>query len=220
MGEGMKILVIDRDTSWVGAARTTIEAGGHVVEHMEDLPTVDHPARAYVEVILLDWQGVRNAAWWIRKLNSITSTVEVIALIQQCQPRSMLEALDAGISDCLVKPVRPAEVLARLELIGWRRGLAARSVFQLGDVHTELSEHRATRAGATVALTAAEWKLVTVVLSRRGRFVTRAQLESVLAGDPEHQSSNRLEVHISNLRRKLGSDFIETQRGVGYRVQS
>jgi two-component system, OmpR family, response regulator len=214
----MKVLVIDSDTAWLGEARATVEDGGHVIEQRAALPSVEYPVQAYIEAVLISWQNVDNAAWWVQRLRHSAPGVQVLALIEHCQRQSMREAFEAGVIDCLVKPVRPLEVLARLELLAWRQAHSGQTVFRLGDVHIDLEGRRASRAGLPVALTAAEWRLVTIVLSRRGRLVPRAVMESALSIDGADQASNRLEVHISNLRRKLGPRFIETERRMGYRV--
>jgi two-component system OmpR family response regulator len=215
----MKVLVIDRDARWLDDARATVEGGGHVIEQRAELPSVEYPVQTYIEAVLIDWQSVVNATWWIERLRTLAPGIQVLALIEDCHRNAMREAFEAGVIDCLVKPVRPGEALARLELLGWKQAHSGQSVFRLGDVHIDLDGHFASRAGVPVALTAAEWKLVAIVLARRGRVVTRVELESALSGDGIDQSSNRLEVHISNLRRKLGPQFIETERRMGYRVR-
>jgi two-component system OmpR family response regulator len=213
----MKVLVIDKDTDWLCEVRVAVEAGGHVIEQLADLPPVEYAVQAYIEAVMISWQNVLNAGWWVQQLRHRAPGIHALALIENCQQNSMRDAFEAGVIDCIVKPVRPREALARLELLGWRQACNGQTVFRLGDVHVDLDGHRASRAGLPVALTAAEWKLLATVLSRRGRLVTRVELEAALSGGGIDQASNRLEVHISNLRRKLGPGFIETERRMGYR---
>ena len=75
-------------------------------------------------------------------------------------------------------------------------------------------------AGRRVELTAREWAVLEALVLRAGRIVPKADLERLVLGFDSEVASNALEVHVSALRRKLGRDFIETARGLGYRVEA
>ena len=130
-----------------------------------------------------------------------------------------LRGLDLGADDYLVKPFALAELLSRLRAL-------ARRTYGFDDDETitlrGLALHEATRRvsieGRSVELARCEFDLLALLLKRVGRVVTRSILqEQVLPGGPDNDS-NVLEVHISNLRRKIGPGFIRTVRGVGYAV--
>lgn len=87
-----------------------------------------------------------------------------------------------------------------------------------GGISIDLPGRAVWRDDLPVELTAREWSLLEALASRAGRVVTRSELESLSQGFDGDASSNVLEVHVSNLRRKLGRDLIETIRGLGYRV--
>ncbi len=126
-----------------------------------------------------------------------------------------LRGLDGGADDYLVKPFELAELLSRV------RALARRSYGYDGDAVAirGLSLHAPTRRvavrGAPVELTASEYELLKMLIMRAGRVVTRRTLEEQAL--PGSQSgSNTLDVHMANLRRKIGDGYVRTVRGVGY----
>jgi two-component system OmpR family response regulator len=88
-----------------------------------------------------------------------------------------------------------------------------------GDIELEWATRAVWLADEAVLLTAREWALLEALARRAGRWVAKADLDHLVLGvDGALANSNSLEVHIANLRRKLGRDSIETQRGMGYRV--
>ena len=94
---------------------------------------------------------------------------------------------------------------------------AKRTGSAAGTVHLDPVRRRATRGGEKVALTAREYLILAMLMAEPGRLVTRAELEKHLFGAEEEAGSNSVEVHIHNLRRKLGDGLISTVRGRGYR---
>ncbi|MBT6026784.1 MAG: DNA-binding response regulator, partial [Porticoccaceae bacterium] len=88
----------------------------------------------------------------------------------------------------------------------------------VGDVVLDTTTNMVSMSGQNVELSRREYSLLRSLMENVGRVQTRSILENRLYGWGEEVSSNALEVHIHNLRKKLGSDFIKTVRGVGYRV--
>ncbi len=74
------------------------------------------------------------------------------------------------------------------------------------------------RQGTKVDLTRSEWSLLDALLTRAGRVVSKADLDALVTGFEGHSTSNTLEVHVFNLRRKLGREIVQTVRGLGYRI--
>jgi Response regulators consisting of a CheY-like receiver domain and a winged-helix DNA-binding domain len=131
-----------------------------------------------------------------------------------------LHGLDSGADDYLVKPFALAELVSRV------RAMARRSYGQGdGTLHLRgLSLHEPTRrvsvAGQNVELSRCEFDLLALLLRRMDRVVTRSGIEEEVIPGGSANGSNALEVHVSNLRRKIGPGFIRTVRGIGYVIDS
>lgn len=126
--------------------------------------------------------------------------------------------LDGGADDYLVKPFDLQELLARLRVIIRRAAGQSRAAIAIGDVSIDTSSRIVSRSGEPVALTAREYSLVELLALHRGKLVTRSMIYDHLYDENEDTLSNLIEVHVSNVRKKLGKDFIATRRGQGYIV--
>ena len=129
-----------------------------------------------------------------------------------------IRGLDLGADDYLVKPFAMPELFARLRVIERRLGTAATHLIKLQQVELDTSAHLVRVEGDAVGLSRREYMLLKELMESAGRIKTREQLEASLYAWGEEVASNALEVHISNLRKKLPKDFIKTLRGVGYSV--
>lgn len=131
-----------------------------------------------------------------------------------------IRGLDLGADDYLVKPFALPELFARLRVIERRLGTAASHLISVGPVVLDSSAHQVSVSGEPLTLSRREYVLLKLLLESAGRIKTREQIEASLYAWGEEVASNALEVHISNLRKKLPKDFIKTVRGVGYSVSA
>lgn len=131
-----------------------------------------------------------------------------------------IRGLDLGADDYLVKPFAMPELFARLRVIERRLGTASSHLIQIQNVTLDSRAHQVLVDGEALALARREYMLLKVLLESAGRIKTREQIEASLYAWGEEVASNALEVHISNLRKKLPKDFIKTVRGVGYSVSA
>lgn len=132
-----------------------------------------------------------------------------------------IHLLDIGADDYLVKPYDLAELSARVKTIVRRSRIvtsAADGKQSFGPLTLIPANNSVEWHGATVLLTAKEFRVLEVLLQRQNRIVTRQQLEAEVYGWNESVGSNAIEVHIHHLRRKISGDLIQTVRGVGYQV--
>lgn len=128
-----------------------------------------------------------------------------------------ISGLDLGGDDFLTKPFELDELLARLRALRRRHGSSRQIVH--GELRVDPEDHQAYLAGDPLSLSQREFALLRVLIAHPGQIRTRAQLESAVFGDHHEVSSNAIEVHIHNLRRKLGHDRVQTVRGLGYRLR-
>ena len=129
-----------------------------------------------------------------------------------------VKGLDTGADDYLVKPFERLELLARLRALVRRAAGQATAVLKVGDVTINTASRTVTQQGKSVNLTPLEYTLVEFLALHRGRIVTRTMLYDHLFDENEDSLSNLLDVHVSNLRKKLGADFVVTRRGQGYLI--
>ena len=132
--------------------------------------------------------------------------------------RDRVRGLDTGADDYLVKPFDLDELLARLRALIRRSAGHATNGLQIGEVLIDTAARTVSRAGKHVELTAREYALVEFLALHRGEVVTRTTLYEHLFDEDDSTLSNLLDVHVSNVRKKLGHDFIATRRGHGYQV--
>lgn len=126
--------------------------------------------------------------------------------------------LNSGADDYLTKPFEIPELIARLRVMHRRRSGQSSQRLVWNDVTLDINGNTVFRQDEPVALSAKEYTLLTTLMENQGRLLSREQLESKIMAWGEELASNAVEVHIHNLRKKLGKDFIKTVRGIGYGI--
>jgi two-component system OmpR family response regulator len=144
----------------------------------------------------------------------------VIVLTARGSWHEKVQGIDSGADDYVAKPFRMEELLARL------RGLIRRASGQVtlalrsGAVSLDPRLSKVTLDGVPVRLTSHEFRVLSYLMHHRGRIVSQSELTEHIYAQAFDRDSNTVEVFIARLRRKLGSSFIETVRGLGYRVEA
>jgi two-component system OmpR family response regulator len=144
----------------------------------------------------------------------------VLVLTARGSWHEKVQGIDGGADDYVAKPFQMEELLARL------RGLIRRATGQVqpelrcGSVALNAKLARVTRDGAPVKLTSHEFRVLSYLMHHRGRVVSQSELTEHIYSQGFDRDSNTVEVFIARLRRKLGGSFIETVRGLGYRVEA
>ncbi|MFN3859976.1 MAG: response regulator transcription factor [Roseateles sp.] len=218
----MRLLLLEDDPVLGEGLRDFLAAEGHVVDWCRNLATARATLRGEpFDAWLLDWQLPDGSGrQWLGELRAAGRQTPALLLTARDQLADRIDGLDAGADDYLVKPFAPEELAARLRRL-LRRQQGGTQGLALGPgVQADLAGRRAWVDGRPVELTAREWAVLEVLGLRAGRWVSKDLLERLIHGfSGEAASSNALEVHVANLRRKLGRDSIESRRGMGYRVQ-
>ncbi|MHA4870923.1 response regulator transcription factor [Duganella sp. PWIR1] len=131
---------------------------------------------------------------------------------------SRVEGLDSGADDYLVKPFEVDELLARVRAL-LRRGKApTQALVRHRGLQVDMACHVASLNGEPLHLPAREFAVLRALLDVPGRVISKAQLEDKVYGWGEEIESNAIDVYIHHLRKKLGNDFIQNVRGVGYKL--
>jgi len=215
----MRLLLLEDDTILGEGLRDFLRSEGHVVDWFASLREADAVIGEPYDVLLVDWQLPDGSGLdWLSGRRRHGDTTPALMLTARDRVADRVQGLDAGADDYLVKPFHPEELAARLRVVQRRGGSAAAPVLRLGAAELDLVARSARVDGRPVDLTAREWALAEALARRPGRIVSKADLDRLVLGAEAEVQSNALEVHVSNLRRKLGRDAIETVRGLGYRV--
>ncbi|MEK7951993.1 response regulator transcription factor [Luteolibacter soli] len=130
-----------------------------------------------------------------------------------------IRGLDAGADDYLTKPFDFEELLARLRALIRRSSGLGTSSLEIDGVEIDTALRQVRSAGEIVSLTPREYGLVEYLALHRGSVVSRTELYEHLFDESDDTLSNLLDVHVSNVRKKLGAGFISTRRGHGYSIE-
>ena len=218
----MRILLIEDDTVLGAAIRDQILAYGHSVDWVTRLDAArDALAVANYDLILLDLMLPDGLGiGFLKTLRSRGDVSPVIIMTALDQVSDRIEGLNAGADDYLVKPFDLAELSARIGSVGRRYTGNPNPIISHGSLTVDLAARSIRRDGKAIQLTAREWALFEAFLSRPGQLLSKSQLEEKLYAFDTEIESNTIEVHVSRLRKKLGADVLETERGLGYRLSA
>lgn len=204
------------------AVRQGLADAGHSVDWVRDAPSAGAAlADAAYALLLLDLGlPAGDGMAILRQLRGAMSTLPVIIVTARDAVGARIAGLDAGADDYILKPFDLDELLARMRAVLRRHGNHATPELHCGDLVLDPRERTATIAGAPVVLSAREYALLDVLARHQDRFMTRRQLEDALYGWSDDIDSNVVEVYLHRLRRKIGADRINNQRGMGYRLRA
>ena len=174
---------------------------------------------AYGAVIIMCRYAEDNELSALKRWRKNGMVMPVLVISDPAEVCVRVAVLNAGADDWLASPAAPLEVIARIQAI-LRRGTASpASVLQAGSVAFDIGSQSVMLRGENVRLTKRETTILELLLRCYPRILTRRYLEDNLCTWEREISSNTMEVHISNLRRKLGHYIIETVHGTGYRLR-
>lgn len=217
----MRILLIEDDFSLGSSLQSWLQLDGYAVDWLRrgDQAASALATHAYQCVLLdrglpgLDGDAVLQA---LRAAKGAQARLPVILITARDALADRVQGLDLGADDYLVKPFDLEELSARVRA-ALRRGAAQHGPeLRHGAVALDPAAKRVRLDGEPLALTAREFAVLQALMRRPTHILSRAQLEEALYGWGEEVESNAIEVHIHNLRRKLGNRFIVTVRNQGY----
>lgn len=202
------------------AIREHATVDGHAVDWARSLAAArDHARVANYGLVLLDLQlPDGEGISYLQSMRRSADATPVIVLTARDQISNRIEGLNAGADDYLVKPFDLDELGARIRALLRRSAGRGEAVFMHRGVRIDPASREVTRNGEPVTLSPREFAVLEALMLRPGAILSRAQLEDRLYGWDESVESNAVEVYIHGLRRKLGHDFIQNVRGVGYFV--
>lgn len=218
----MLILLVEDDHSIAHALELALHKQGYSVNMVGTGKAAvlaietEPPDMAILDLGLPDMDGLEV----LRQVRARNVDLPILLLTARSGLDDKITGLDSGADDYLAKPFEMTELFARLRVMERRLSTARTAEIAIGDVTLDINHNRVTVGGEALELSRREFMLLKSLMENAGRVQTRNALENRLYSWGEEVASNALEVHVHHLRKKLGSDFIKTVRGVGYKVDS
>lgn len=214
----MRILLVEDDPSLGETLHAWLQLDGYAVDWLRRGDQAHAALQTHdYQCVLLDrgLPGMEGDAV-LSALRNRKSPVPVILITARDTLTDRVQGLDLGADDYLVKPFDMEELSARIRAALRREAHQAAPTLSHGAIELDPAAKRVTLNGQTVALTAREFAVLQALMQHSHRILSRSQLEDTLYGWGEEVESNAIEVHIYNLRKKLGNGVITTVRHHGY----
>jgi two-component system response regulator QseB len=218
----MRVLLVEDDELLGEGTRKGLAQDGYTVDWVKDGEHANQALQAEkFDLVVLDLglpkvPGIEV----LQALRDRGETTPVLILTARESIEDRVKGLDSGADDYLTKPFDLHELLARLRALQRRFASRAAPVISHEGITLDPASHSVTYQGEPITLSRREFALLHILLENAGRVLSREHLTQSLYGWGEEVDSNALEVHVHNLRKRFGTDFIRTVRGIGYTVET
>lgn len=216
----MRILLAEDDSRIGANIAAALELAGFAIDRQADGELAWHhgDTQNYDAIVLDLGLPTLDGITVLKRWRRAGRTAPVLILTARGSWEERVEGIDAGADDYLTKPFRIEELVARLRALIRRSSGNASPVIETAGLALDTRQMRVSRDGQPIALTPQEYRLVAYLVHHRGRVVDQLELTEHLYALDRERDSNAIEVLIGRVRRKLGSDVIETRRGFGYLI--
>ncbi len=217
----MRLLVVEDDKDINRQLAAALEGAGYAVDRAFDGEEAQFlgETEPYDAVILDLGLPKKDGVSVLEAWRSAGRTMPVLILTARDRWSDKVRAFDAGADDYVGKPFHLEEILARLRALLRRATGHATSELTSGPVRLDTRASRVLVNGTPVKLTSHEYRLLHYLMHHAGRVVSRAELVEHLYDQDFDRDSNTIEVFVGRLRKKLGVELIQTQRGLGYLIE-
>ena len=221
----MKILIVEDDKDSATFLEKTLIAEKQSVElaysYKEAKKSIEE--NIYV-LILLDWNLGDGSGYKLLQecRKELAPDVSIIMITSENDTEAVAKALDAGADDYITKPYSMVELLARIRAVSRREASQKSSVVEIGRLQLNMMTHEIFLDNTPLDLTTTEYDLLQLLMQNSNVVLTRYQLnESIMKDFASFGNSNLVDVHIKNIRKKLGDyNIIQTVRGIGYIIKT
>ncbi len=214
----MRILLVEDERLIADALKVSMGRAGYHVDWVADgVSAEDALAASVFDLIVLDL-GLpgQDGLSSLKRIRGQGRSEPVIILTARDAVENRIQGLDYGADDYMTKPFDMDELLARARVQIRRANGRSRPVLALRNVTLDPAAHTVTQDGRPVELAPLAFQVLSILMERKGRVVTKDDLASCLYGWEDGAESNTVEVYVSQIRRRLGNGFIRTIRGIGY----
>ncbi len=216
----MRILLAEDDVLLGDGLRAGLRQQGFVVDWVRDGLAAERelcaPGQPYAAAVLDLGLPLKDGLDVLARLRHEQITLPVLVLTARDAVPERIRGLDLGADDYVVKPIDLQELGARLRALVRRAHGQTQELLRVQDLVLDPAARTVQRGARPVPLSTREFDLLQVLMLAAGRVLSREQLAQQLYSWGQEVESNAIEVHVHHLRRKLGSDLIQTVRGVGY----
>ena len=216
----MRLLLIEDDPMIGRAVRQGLDGAGFAVDWVADGRAAELAlSNGVYDLAVLDLGlPVKDGMALLRELRARRDAIPVLIVTARDAVPDRIAGLNAGADDYLLKPFDLDELIARVRALLRRRAGTASPVLECAGLLLDPQRREVRLRGEPINLSAREFSLLEALMQRPGAVLSREQLEDAVYGWQEEIGSNAVEVHLHNLRRKLGAGIIGNVRGVGYKV--
>jgi len=217
----MRVLVVEDDESLREQLVEALKNADYAVDSSGDGEDAHFlgDTEPYDAVVLDLGLPIMDGASVLKKWRKDGKSFPVLVLTARDTWTEKVEGLDAGADDYLTKPFKMEELLARLRALIRRSAGHSSAQIALGDVLLDTRNARVTENGVAIKLTAQEFKLLSYLMHHQGKVVSRTTLTEHIYDQDFDRDSNTIEVFINRIRKKLKTNVIHTERGLGYRLE-
>jgi len=218
--EVMRVLVVEDEAALAEQLASSFVDAGYAVDRAGDGERADFLAQTeHYDAVVLDL-GLPHVdgLTLLRRWRDAGLAVPVLVLTARGSWHEKVQGIDGGADDYVAKPFRIEEVLARLRALIRRASGQLTPQLRCGALALDPRAAKVTVNGVPVRLTSHEFRVLSYLMHHRGRVISQSELTEHIYSQDADRDSNTVEVFIARLRRKLGASFIETVRGLGYRM--
>jgi two-component system, OmpR family, response regulator len=216
----MRLLVVEDEPTLCAQLAQALAMAGHTVETAVDGAQAQYLGEVEdFDAVVLDLGlPVLDGLSVLRAWRAGGRKMPVLVLTARGAWHEKVAGIDAGADDYLAKPFHMEELLARVRALLRRAGEHASAQWQCGPIWLDTRQARVLVHGRPLPLTSHEFKLLSLLMQRKGQVLSRTELAEHIYPQDSDRDSNTIEVFVGRLRKKLPPGSIETVRGLGYRL--
>jgi two-component system phosphate regulon response regulator PhoB len=223
-----KILVVEDELEIRELISLLLLRQGHAVQHCDNgKQALDLIKTNPFDLVVLDWMLPQlSGIDFLKNIQADKFKIPVLMVTAKAEPQDIVLGLESGADDYVTKPFQPSVFVARVKaLLRRSRGMSepAKKSDELifGTMKINLASYEVICGSEKIHLTPSEFKILSTMALNQGRVMTRDQLVEIVQGEGISVTGRTIDTHVFGLRKKLNecADWIETIRGVGYRIR-
>lgn len=219
-----KILLVDDEPDIIDLVSYNLQKEGYIIETADNGRDAIEIAKEFLpDLILLDvmmpeMDGVETCVR-LREIDTLAPTI-IAFLTARGEDYSQIAGFEAGADDYISKPIKPRVLMSRIQALLRRKGSTEQAPETMNGLKIDKERYVVTLNGVEFHLPKKEFELLALLTSKPGRVFTRQVIFDSIWGDDVIVGDRTIDVHIRKLREKLGSEYISTIKGVGYKFEA